>query len=158
MTEALLETLSEFEQAGETFTSAEIEAIGYFTANVHDSGLRDCFSAVLDIDHLSWHESEYGTELTRSMLREHAGMLNAWYLALDGLMGDILTCTTEFTRYSPAATRYVKAAADDYHQARQSFEHVTTLWALALNTGDPNATYPPATRSVNFMLHALSSE
>jgi hypothetical protein len=85
-------------------------------------------------------------------------MLNTWYLAIDGLLGDILTCTSEVTRYSTAATRYVRAAAEEYHRTRQNFEHVTTAWSLALLAGGADADYPPATRSVNLSMQTLTNE
>lgn len=147
--------LYEFET--EAFTPGETRAIFDFEAAVHGSGLRDCFD-VFDVEHVRWHETEFGQDATRDMLREHAKMLNTWYLAIDGLLGDILTTTSKVTRYSAAAARYVRAAADDYHRARQNFEHVTTVWSLALLAGGPDADYPPATRSVNLSMQTLSDE
>ncbi|WP_093803908.1 hypothetical protein [Streptomyces sp. Wb2n-11] len=146
-----------YEYDTEAFTPGETRAIFDYEAAVQSSGLRDCFAS-LTIEHIRWHETEYGQDTTRDMLREHAGMLNSWYLAVDSLLGDILTCTSEVTRYSTAAARYVKAAAADYHQTRQNFEHATTAWSLALLTGGADADYPPATRAVNFPMQALTTE
>lgn len=139
------------------FTPGETRAIFDFEAAVHGSGLRDCFD-LFTIEHIRWHETEFGQDATRDMLREHAKMLNTWYLAIDALLGDILTCTSEVTRYSTAAARYVRAAADEYHRTRQNFEHVTTTWSLALLTGGADADYPPATRSVNLPMQTLTDE
>ncbi|MET7713770.1 hypothetical protein [Streptomyces sp. NPDC005407] len=146
-----------YEQDTAPFTTGETRAIFDYEAAVHGSGLRDCFDA-FTIEHVRWHETEFGQDATRDMLREHGKMLNAWYLAMDGLLGDILTCTSDVTRYSTAAARYVKAAAADYHQTRQDFEHVTTVWALALLTGGADADYPPPTRTVNYPMQTLTTE
>lgn len=147
--------LYEFETAA--FTPAETRAIFDFEAAVHGSGLHDCFD-VFDVEHVRWHETEFGQDATRDMLRDHAKMLNTWYLAVDGLLGDILTCTSEVARYSTAAARYVQAAADEYHRTRQNFEHVTTVWSLALLTGGADADYPHATRSVDLPMQTLTDE
>lgn len=146
-----------YEHNTEAFTPAETRAIFDFAAVVHNSGLRDCFDS-FTVEHVRWHETEFGEDVTRSMLREHAGMLNTWYLAIDSLLGDILTCTSEATRYSTAAARYVRAAADEYHRTRQNFEHVTTIWSLALLAGGADADYPRATRSVNLPMQTLTDE
>lgn len=146
-----------YEHDTEAFTPAETRAIFDYEAAVHGSGLRDCFDS-FTIEHVRWHETEFGQDMTRDMLREHAQMLNRWYLAVDSLLGDILTCTSEATRYSTAAARYIKAAADDYHQTRQNFEHVTTIWSLALLTGGADADYPPPTRAVNYPMQTLTTE
>lgn len=146
-----------YEQDTEAFTPAETRAIFDFEATVRGSGLYDCFDS-FTIEHLRWHETEFGQDATRDMLREHAHMLNTWYLAIDRLLGDILTCTSQVTRYSLAATRYIQAAARDYHQTRQNFEHATTVWSLALLTGGADADYPPPTRAVNLPMQTLTEE
>lgn len=149
--------LEMYEHETEAFTPGETRATFDFEAAVHGSSLRDCFDA-FSVEHVRWHETEYGQDATRDMLREHAKMPNTWYLAVDGLLGDILTCTSEVTRYSTAAARYVQAATDEYHRTRQNFEHVTTTWSLALLTGDADADYPPATRAVNLPMQCLTDE
>ncbi|MEU4039761.1 hypothetical protein [Streptomyces collinus] len=92
------------------------------------------------------------------MLREHAKMLNTWYLALDALFGDILTCTSEAARYSTAAARFIRATADDYHRTRQDFEHVVPVWTLALLTCGAEADYPLPTRGVDLAMQTLTTE
>jgi hypothetical protein len=139
------------------FTPAETRAIFDYQASVHGSGLRDCFDS-FDVRSVRAHETEHGQDAARDMLRQHAGLLNRWYEAIDSLLGDILTCTSETTRYSTAAARYVKAAADDYHQTRQDFEHTVTAWSLALLTGGADADYPPPTRGVNLPMQTLTTE
>jgi len=146
-----------YEHETEAFTPAETSAIFDYEAGVHGSGLRDCFDS-FTVEHARWHETEFGQDTTRDMLREHAGMLNTWYLALDRLLGDILTCTSNATKYSVAARRYVEAAANEYHRTRQNFEHVTTAWTLALLTGGAEADYPPPTRAVNYPMQTLTDE
>jgi hypothetical protein len=149
--------LETYEQDTAAFTAGETRAIFEYEAAVQNSGLRDCFDT-FTVEHVRWHETEFGQDTTRDMLREHASLLNTWYLAIDQLLGDILTCTSEVTRYSTAAARYIKAAADDYHQTRQNFEHVTTAWTLALLTGGADADYPPRTRAVNYPMQTLTDE
>lgn len=156
MTASLLEALAEYERAGETFTLSEVKVIGEFVSSIQNSGLRDCVESIT-VEHVSWHESMHQTDLTRIMLREHAKMLECWYLALDQLLGEVLTCNSEVTRYSPAAARYVEAATRDYHRARQGFEYVTTVWALALNYS-PASAYPPPTHSVDLLTQSLVTD
>ncbi|MGY4936029.1 hypothetical protein ACWD7T_34060 [Streptomyces sp. 900116325] len=146
-----------YEHETEAFTPAETRAIFDYEAAIHGSGLHDCFDS-FTIESLRSHETEFGESETRSLLREHAGMLNTWYLAIDALLGDILTCTAEVTRYSTAASRYIQAAAADYHHTRQDFEHATTIWSLALLTGGAEADYPPPTRAVNYPMQTLTDE
>ena len=145
------------ERDTDVFTSGEKAAVSDFEAAVHVSGLHDCFSA-FDVGHIRWHEGEFGRDATRTMLREHAQMLNTWYLALDRLLGDILTCTSDVTRYSGAARRYVADAADLYHRTRQDFEYAATVWSLTLSTEGLEASYPPPTRSVNYPMQTLTDE
>ncbi|MFE7727335.1 hypothetical protein ACFU5D_16270 [Streptomyces anthocyanicus] len=149
--------LGVYEHDTTPFTSAETRAIWDYQEAVHSSGLRDCFD-LFTVEHVRWHETEFGQDSTRDMLREHAKMLNTWYLAVDALLGDILTCTSEATRYSTAAARFIKAAADDYHRTRQDFEHVTTVWSLALLTGGADADYPLPTRAVDCPMQTLTTE
>jgi hypothetical protein len=146
-----------YEQETAPFTPGETRAIFDFEAAVHGSGLRDCFD-VFDVEHVRWHETEFGQDATRDMLREHAKMLNTWYLAVDSLLGDIPTCTSEVTRYSTAAKRYIQAVTEEYHRTRQNFEHVTTVWSLALLASGADADYPHATRSVNLLMQTLTDE
>jgi hypothetical protein len=146
-----------YEQDTEAFTAAETRAVFDYEAAVTGSGLRDCFDS-FTAESVRGIETDFGQEATRDMLRQYAGMLNTWYLAIDRLLGDILTCTSEVTRYSTAAARYVQAAADDYHRTRQAFEHTVTVWTLALLAGGPDADYPPSTRAVNLPMQTLTDE
>ncbi|MBM9510006.1 hypothetical protein [Actinacidiphila acididurans] len=145
----------EFETA--PLTTGELAAIHAYEAAVAGSGIRDCFDC-FDVASVRDHETEFGQDATRIMLREYARYLNTWYLALDTLLGDGLTCTTQATRYSTAMIRYITAAADDYHRTRQDFEHTVTTWTLALLTGGADADYPPPTRSLNLPMQILSDE
>lgn len=145
------------------FTKAEQQASATYAESVHNSGLHACFDA-FDADHLRWHDRELGNLVpTKTMVREHAEMLTTWHEALDTLLGDMLTCTTETTSYSRAAREFIQAAADDYHQTRATFEHAVTLWALDLTTmshgpaGHP-APYPEPTRAVNFLTQSLTND
>lgn len=152
-----MDDLEVYEHDTDALTSGETRAIFEYEVAVQNSGLRCCFDTFI-VEHVRWHEMEFGLEVTRDMLREHAGMLNTWYLALDQLLGDILTCTSEVTRYSTAAARYIKAAADDYHRVRQNFEYVVTTWSLALLADGVDADYPPPTRTVNYPMQTLTAE
>jgi hypothetical protein len=139
------------------FTPGELVAVHAYEAAVNGSGLRDCFDS-FDAEHVRWHETEFGQDVTRDMLRAHALMLHQWYEALDSLLGDMLTCTSEFTRYSTAAARYVKSATAEYHQTRQDFEHTVTVWTLALLAGGADGDYPPPTRGLSLGQQTLTTE
>ncbi|MBM9507981.1 hypothetical protein [Actinacidiphila acididurans] len=138
-------------------TTGELVAIHVYEAAVAGSGIRDCFDS-FTVESARDHETEFGQGATRVMLREYARYLHTWYLALDALLGDGLTCTAQATRYSTAMTRYITAAADDYHGTRQDFEHTVTTWTLALLASGPDADYPPPTRTLNLPMQTLSDE
>lgn len=146
-----------YEQDAEVFTAGELVAIHEFSSAVYESGLYDCFDS-FDLRGMRSHEAEFGHDATLDMLRGYGGMLNTWYLAIDTLMSDILTCTSEFTRYSKAATRFIGVTVDEYHRTRQEFEHNVTVWSLAFLSEGADANYPPATRSVNYPMQCLSDE
>jgi hypothetical protein len=147
------DTTYEFETT--PFTAAERIAIHSYELTI-DSGLRDSVEAV-DLDHIRWHLGDFGTDQTRQMLYATARLFQTWHDALDDLLGDILTCTSEVTRYSTAAGRYVRAQAGDYHEVRQRFEHAVTVWTLGLNV-TPLGDYPTNTRGVSLPLQCLTSE
>lgn len=149
--------LSVYEFETDPLTVSELTAIHTYESAVIGSGLRDCFDS-LDLQHVRWHVTEFGQELTQAMLKEHAGLLNTWYLALDALLGDALTCTSEVTRYSTGAARYVEAAAAEYHRTRQNFEHAVTAWTLGLRVDSADSDYPPPTRAVNLPTQSLTTE
>ncbi|MEU9495872.1 hypothetical protein AB0D73_29345 [Streptomyces sp. NPDC048215] len=133
------------------FTVAELDAIHRYRAAT--AGIPDSFDG-FDLEHLHWHVSEFGAARTRQMLRSQATTLNAWYLAVDAALGDLLTCTTEATRYSTAAGRFLRQESAAYHRARQDFEHTVTVWSLGLNTR-PEGDYPLPTRTLNLPMQSL---
>lgn len=49
-----------------------------------------------------------------------ADNMNTWYLALDRALAELLRCTTESTKYSVAATRFLMFESSVYHQMRQA--------------------------------------
>lgn len=134
-------------------TSSERRAADAFEKAVHN-GISDCFD-VFDVDFIKWHQNEIGTDSTLKMLREHAGMLNTWHLAIDALLGDMLTCTVHSTSYSVEAKRYIEMAVDTYHRTVRTFEHALTQWSLGVRSGGAYATYPAPTHSVNFATQSL---
>lgn len=145
------------EDGVQPLTVQEMKGIFTFERDIRDSGLVCCFDS-FDLKQIRSHEKDHGREATQAMLREHADMLNTWYVALDQLLSDMLTCTTRATFYSTAAQRYIQAAADEYHQTRREFEHHVTAWSLGLAPGGTDGTYPPQTRGVNFLTQCLTNE
>jgi uncharacterized protein (DUF2336 family) len=144
-------SVHEFEAA--PFRAGELNAIARYREAI--AGIPDSFD-VFDLALVHWHVSEFGPEQTYRMLREQGTSLNTWYLALDGLLGDLLTCTAESTTYSEAARRFIRAEADQYHRARQGFEHTVTRWSLGLDAS-PTGDYPPLTRTVNLAMQSLEA-
>lgn len=152
MTTAVEPTYYEFET--EPFTEAERTGLARFEAAVYESGLRDCFDQ-FDAQSIRHHADEFGELAVRSLLKEFAGYLQQWHLALDGLLGDMLTCTSEYSRYSIAAGRYLEAKATQYHRTRQDFEYAVTVWMLGLTPG-ALGDYPMATNGLDLGMQELT--
>ncbi|MFD9721090.1 hypothetical protein [Streptomyces sp. NPDC059076] len=95
-----------------------------------------------------------------STMREHAKALAHWHKALQDLLTDARLeppayhnpYTTsagpppEYDPYSPAVTRFLRSAAEDYHSYRHGFEYAVTVWALGLQA--PGG-YPAETRHLD---------
>lgn len=145
-----------YEYDTDPFTPGERSGIARFEQAVETSGIRDCFDQ-FDADAIRHHAGEYGEPAARDLLREFARYLNDWYLAVDGLIGDMLTCTSEATYYSTAAARYLRAKTAEYHQTRQDFEYAVTVWTLGLDPA-PLGNYPSATRNLSLGMQALTTE
>ena len=145
-----------YEHDTDPFTPGERHGINRFEAAVETSGIRDCFDQ-FDADSIRHHAAEFGELGARSLLREYAAYLKQWHLALDGLLGDMLTCTSEYSRYSTAAARYLRDKASDYHRTRQDFEYAVTVWTLDLDPS-PCGDYPPATRGLDLGMQELTAE
>ncbi|MFF7328258.1 hypothetical protein [[Kitasatospora] papulosa] len=94
--------------------------------------------------------------VVRALLVESAGALNHWYLTLGKALAELLTCTAESTGYSTAAARFLKASADEYHHARQRFEH--TVFLLGRDTAPLTGNYPRFTSSLNLPMQCLEDE
>ncbi|MFG2408787.1 hypothetical protein ACGFR8_31475 [Streptomyces brevispora] len=135
------------------FTVGELDAIARYREL--SAGIPDSFYG-FDLDHVHWHVSEFGRSQTSAMLREHACMLNTWYLAVDAVLGDLLTCTEQSSTYSTAAARFLRTESDTYHRVRQDFEHTVTVWSLGLDTR-PTGNYPLPTRTLNLPMQSLES-
>jgi hypothetical protein len=153
MATAVEPTYYEFQTA--PFTDAERCGIARFEAAVY-AGLRDCFDQ-FDADSIRDHVTEFGELAARSLLKEFADYLQQWHLALDGLICDMLTCTSESNGYSTAAARYVREKAGEYHRTRQDFEYAVTVWTLGRNPG-VLGDYPPATRGLDLGMQELTAE
>jgi hypothetical protein len=143
-----------YEYDTDPFTPAERHGIDRFETAVETSGIRDCFDG-FDADSIRDHATEFGELGARSLLREYAGYLKEWYLAVDGLIGDMLTCTSEYSRYSTAAARYLRDKAADYHRTRQDFEYAVTVWTLGLDPS-PLGDYPLPTRELSLGMQGLT--
>jgi hypothetical protein len=138
-------------------TYGEKAAIGRYEGVVEKGGLRDGFD-LFDLTYLQWYAREFGPGNTRLMLKEQAKLLNEWHEAVDALLAEMLTCTTEYTRYSSAAVDYIRSAVSEYHRIRQDFEYAVTTWVVDATVGGVDADYPPLTRSVNLMTQSLTNE
>lgn len=143
-----------YEYDTDPFTPAERHGIDRFETAVDTSGIRDCFDG-FDADSIRDHAKEFGELGARSLLREYADYFKQWYLAVDGLIGDMLTCTSEYSRYSTAAARYLRDKTGDYHRTRQDFEYAVTVWTLGLDAS-PLGDYPPATRMLDLGMQELT--
>jgi hypothetical protein len=148
--------LTHYEYDTAPFTPGETQGISRFEAAVYETAIHDCFDQ-FDADSIRDHTAEFGELAARSFLKELAGYLNQWHLAVDGLIGDLLTCTSEYSRYSTAAARYLKDKAEEYHHVRQDFEYAVTVWTLGLDPA-PMGNYAPATRGLDLGMQALSYE
>ncbi|MEU1221352.1 hypothetical protein [Streptomyces microflavus] len=144
------DNLSHFEYDTDPFTQAELQAIMAYRAEV--DGIPDT------LDGLTAEELKQGSALlTRTLLTECAGCLNHWYLALDTALADLLTCTTEVTRYSTAAARFLRAESTAYHRTRQRFEYATTVFLLDLDTRPAEGNYPRETNTLNLAMQSLEA-
>ncbi|MFD3815150.1 hypothetical protein ACFWRZ_08790 [Streptomyces rubiginosohelvolus] len=141
--------LSHHELDTEPFTASELQAIMAYRAEV--DGIPDALD--MTADELKGRQET----IVRALLAESAGALNHWYLTLDTALADLLTCTTESTRYSTAAARFLKAEAAAYHRTRQHFEHITTVVLLGLNTCPIEGNYPKDTNTLNLAMQTLDT-
>lgn len=146
------DTLSHFEYGTEPFTATELAAIMNYRKAI--DGIPETITET-DKEALGAVATAFGTEAFRSMLSDHGDALNTWYLALDSALAELLTCTSESTRYSTAAARFLKATADEYHQARHHFEHTVTVFLLDRDTSPLTGNYPPATSTLNLPMQSL---
>ncbi|MGW0562906.1 hypothetical protein ACWDZ4_20360 [Streptomyces sp. NPDC003016] len=146
------DTLSHYEYDTEPFTATELAAIMDYRNAI--DGIPDAITET-DGAALGAVSQAFGVEAFRSLLSDHADALNTWYLALDSALGSLLTCTSEVTTYSTAAARFLKAAADEYHQARQHFEYTVTVFILGRDTSPLTGDYPPATCTLNLGMQGL---
>lgn len=144
-------TLSQFEFDTDPFTEAELAAIAEYRKA--SEGIYDALSGIRPEDYIPLGAGLDATGV-RYLLATSADSLQRWYLALDQALAELLTCTTESTRYSTAASRFLKSESAKYHQTRQSFEYAVTVFLLGRHTG-PNGDYPPATVTVNLPMQTL---
>ncbi|MFC8640059.1 hypothetical protein ACFUC2_04785 [[Kitasatospora] papulosa] len=140
------DTLSHFEHDAEPFSAAELEAIMAYREEV--DGIPDALDMTVE------SLNEGNPTVVRALLGESAGALNHWYLTLNKALAELLTCTAESTGYSTAAARFLKASADEYHHARQRFEHTVTVFSLGRDTS-PEGDYPRATNRLNLAMQSL---
>ncbi|MEV0487261.1 hypothetical protein AB0I69_42515 [Streptomyces sp. NPDC050508] len=145
------ETLSQFEFETDPFTAAELAAIA--TYRKVSEGIYDDLGGIAPQDLIPLGAGLEATGV-RFLLADSADRLNKWYLALDQALAELLTCSTESTRYSVAASRFLKSESGKYHQTRQSFEYAVTVFLLGRHTG-PTGDYPPATVTVSLTMQSL---
>ncbi|MFI9052422.1 hypothetical protein [Streptomyces sp. NPDC053427] len=145
------DTLSQFEFETDPFTAAELAAITGYRKAI--SGISDLLEGIEPKDLIRLGPGLDATGV-RYLLAQMADGLNTWYLALDQALAEMLTCTAESSRYSRAATRFLKFESAVYHQTRQAFEHAVTVFLLGRDTR-PTGNYPPATITLNLPMQTL---
>ncbi|PRH81082.1 hypothetical protein C6N75_00620 [Streptomyces solincola] len=149
------DTLSHHEFDTEPFTASELTAImGYRKAI---EGIPDAIMETTAAE-MGAAATAFGPAAAKSLLTDHGDALNTWFLALDQALAELLTCTTESTRYSTAAGRFLTAEAAAYHRARQHFEHTTTVFLLGRDTTPLIGNYPRFTSSLNLPMQCLEDE
>ncbi|MFD9248424.1 hypothetical protein [Streptomyces bottropensis] len=146
------DTLSHFEFETKPFTASELTAIFDYRKAI--DGIGDALTEI-EPKEFTVLGVAFGSEGVQNHLNDLADCLNKWYLALDQALAELLTCTSEVTRYSTAAARFLTAEANRYHQARQSFEHAVTVFLLGRDTRPLLGNYPPATNSLNLAQQTL---
>ncbi|MGW0757135.1 hypothetical protein ACWD1Y_11705 [Streptomyces sp. NPDC002814] len=140
------DNLSHHEFDTEPFTQSELTAIFDYRKAIDGIGDALTESTAKEFTALG---VTFGPKAVKSHLNDLADCLNTWYLALDQALAELLTCTSEATRYSTAAARFLTAEANAYHQARQAFEHAVTVSLLGRDTRPLEGNYPPFTTSLN---------
>jgi hypothetical protein len=149
------DTLSQFEFETAPFTPAELAAIMDYRGAIE--GIPDSLTET-GPDEMRAAATAFGTAGGRKLLADQCDALTAWYLALDTALAELLTCTTEATRYSTAAARFLKAESTAYHQARHHFEHSVTVFLLDRDTTPLIGNYPPRTNRLNLAMQSLEWE
>ncbi|MFV8133208.1 hypothetical protein [Streptomyces syringium] len=138
----------------QAFTRAEIDAIEEYDDRVTLTG------------HFDPETLLEGNADPAGALRERAEELTRWHEALVRLLTDSRLeppaapdpYTTpagpapQYDPYSPAVSRFLRAAAADYHRHRQGFEYAVTVWALGLQAP---VSYPPESRHIDLDNRAL---
>ncbi|MGA5411601.1 hypothetical protein ACPCSC_30640 [Streptomyces lavendulocolor] len=149
------DTLSHHEFDTEPFTTTELTAImGYRTAI---EGIPDAIMETTPAE-MGAAATAFGPAAAKNLLTDHCDALNTWFLALDQALAELLTCTTESTRYSTAAGRFLTAETAAYHRARQHFEHTTTVFLLGRDTAPLTGNYPRFTSSLNLPMQCFEDE
>ncbi|MET9528221.1 hypothetical protein [Streptomyces coeruleorubidus] len=146
------DALSHFEFETEPFTQSELAAIFDYRKAIE--GIGDSL-AEIEPKQFAALGATFGSPAVQSHLSDLADCLNTWYLALDQALAELLTCTSDATRYSTAAARFLEAEAKAYHQARQGFEHAVTVFLLSRDTRPLEGNYPPLTTSLNLAQQTL---
>lgn len=149
------DSLSQFELDTEPFTPAELTAIMGYRAAIE--GIADAIMETTPAE-IKAAGAVFGADGARKLLADHGDALNSWYYALDAALAELLTCTTEATRYSTAAARFLQAESAAYHSARQQFEHTVTVFLLGRDTSPLTGNYPPRTTGLNLAMQSLERE
>ncbi|MFJ5143016.1 hypothetical protein [Streptomyces sp. NPDC088707] len=139
------DTLSHHEYDTEPFTAGELAAILNYRKAIE--GFEDTFSETEAQDFTT--VGVFGTAAVQDHLSDLANCLNSWFEALDAALAEMLTCTAEVTRYSTAASRFLKAETQTYHESRQRFEHAVTVFLLGRDTAPLLGNYPRFTTTLN---------
>ncbi|MGW4348991.1 hypothetical protein ACWEL8_28515 [Streptomyces sp. NPDC004690] len=146
------ETLSQFEIQTGPFTAAELAAIADYRKTIN--GIGDLVEGIQPQNLIRLGPPD--ATGVRFLLAQMADNMNTWYLALDRALAELRTCTTESTKYSVAATRFLKFESSVYHQTRQAFEYAVTVYLLGRHN-ETAGDYPPNTFTLNLAMQTLQS-
>lgn len=136
--ESMQNTMSLCQYNVRAFTHPEIDALEEYDDQVTLPAYFDLETLLADTDD------------PMGAFRQRAEELTRWHNALARLLTDPRLKNTgdnDQEPYSPAARRFLKVAAGDYHRHRHGYGYAVTVWALGLQAP---TNYPPETRQSRY--------
>ncbi|MCL3994892.1 hypothetical protein [Streptomyces lavenduligriseus] len=144
------ESLSQFEVQTDPFTPAELAAIADYRKAIN--GIGELMEGIQPQNLIRLGPPD--ATGVRFLLAQMADNMNTWYVALDRAVTELRTHTSESTKYSVAATRFLKFESSVYHQTRQAFEYAVTVYMLGRHNKS-DGDYPPNTFTLNLASQTL---